>query len=231
LPELSDEALKQKNVFGVFLLPEEFADDLLEGLDPNVPEQWQEALKDLNMDDFKGTIDELKEEIMNTVRTGSAEEIRQNIKYLQEKKLKPTQERLGVTYIQRDEDNLEKDKKPETEFYQIFKNAGYGGTEEEFYKDVYPDANKEDMAVITQVATGKGLKFDFGKLTSDPFESLSTVENLMGSLDDEEDQKTTSDTDEEEEGFFSLGLKDDEDEDYMSSTGKGILGGFTSFLK
>jgi hypothetical protein len=231
LPELSDEALKQKNIFGSFLLPEEFADDLLEGLDPNTPEQWQETLKDLNLEGFQGTLDELKEEIMNTVRTGSAEEIRQNIKYLQEKRLKPTQERLGITYIQRDEDNLEKDKKPETEFYQIFKDAGYKGTEEEFYTDVYPDADREDMAVMTQLVTGKGLEFDFGKLTSDPFESLGTVEKLMGSLEDEDDQKTTTDEDEEEEGYFSLGLKDDEDEDYMSSTGKGILGGFTAFLK
>ena len=230
MPELSDEALKQKNVFGVFLLPEEFADDLLEGLDPNTPEQWQDALKELNMEDFQGTLDDLKEEIMNTVRTGSAEEIRQNIKYLQEKRLKPTQERLGVTYIQRDEDNLEKDKEPETEFYQIFKDAGYGGTEEEFYTNVYPDADKEDMAVMTQLLTGKKLEFDFGKLTSDPFESLSTVEKLMGSLEDEQDQETTSD-EEEEEGYFGLGLKDDEDEDYMSSAGKSILGGFTSFLK
>jgi hypothetical protein len=231
LPELSDEALKQKNVFGIFLLPEEFADDLLEGLDPNTPEQWQDALKELNMEDFQGNLEDLKEEIMNTVRTGSAEEIRQNIKYLQEKRLKPTQERLGITYIQRDEDNLAKDKEPETEFYQIFKDAGYGGTEEEFYTDVYPDADKEDMSVMTQLLTGKGLEFDFGKLTSDPFESLGTVEKLMGSLEDEQDQETTSDTDEEEERYFSLGLKDDEDEDYMSSTGKSILGGFTSFLK
>jgi len=230
LPELSDEALKQKNIFGVFLLPEEFADDLLEGLDPNNPEQWQEVLKDLNLEGFQGSLDELKEQIMNTVRTGSAEEIRQNIKYLQEKKLKPTQERLGITYIQRDEDNLEKDKEPETEFYQIFKNAGYKGTEEEFYRDVYPDADREDMAVMTQLVTGKGLEFDFGKLTADPFESLGTVEKLMGSLEDEDDQKTASD-EEEEEGYFSLGLKDDNDEDYMSSTGKGILGGFTAFLK
>lgn len=230
LPELSDEALKQKNVFGVFLLPEEFADDLLEGLDPNSPEKWQEVLKQLNMEDFKGTINELKEEIMNTVRTGSAEEIRQNIKYLQEKRLKPTQERLGVTYIERDEDNLEKDKESETEFYQIFKDAGYKGTEEEFYTNVYPDADKEDMAIMSTLVKGKGLEFDFGKLTSDPFESLGTVEKLMGSLEDEDNQKTTSDKD-EEEGYFSLGLKDDEDEDYMSSTGKSILGGFTSFLK
>jgi len=38
------------------------------------------------------------------VRTNQAQDIRESIKYLNEKKLKPTQKRLGVTYIERPED-------------------------------------------------------------------------------------------------------------------------------
>ena len=36
-----------KTIFGNFIRPEEFADDMLEGLDPNEPESWSEALKEL----------------------------------------------------------------------------------------------------------------------------------------------------------------------------------------
>jgi hypothetical protein len=39
---------------------------------------------------------ELKDYVKETLRTGSAQEIRENIKYLNEKRQKPTQEKLLV---------------------------------------------------------------------------------------------------------------------------------------
>ena len=44
LPALESE-VKNQNIFGNFIRPEEFADDMLEGLDPNEPESWSEALR------------------------------------------------------------------------------------------------------------------------------------------------------------------------------------------
>ena len=93
LPELDDEALEQGTIFGQFITPSEFADDALEGVDPNVPESWQEVLNEMegrgeidSAEDWNGTYDDLKEMIMEVMRTGSAQQIRENIKYLNEKR-------------------------------------------------------------------------------------------------------------------------------------------------
>jgi len=104
LPALKEEALKSGSVFGQFITPDEFADEMLQGLDPNDKGTWDEVLKRYGIDNFKGTIDELKEYVKETLRTGSAQEIRENIKYLNEKRQKPSQEKLGITYIERPED-------------------------------------------------------------------------------------------------------------------------------
>jgi hypothetical protein len=69
-------------VFGQFITPEEFADEMLRGLDPNDKSTWDEVLKRYGLEDFKGDITELKEYVKETLRTGSAQEIRENIKYL-----------------------------------------------------------------------------------------------------------------------------------------------------
>jgi hypothetical protein len=45
LPALKEEALKSGTVFGQFITPEEFADEMLRGLDPNDKSTWDEVLK------------------------------------------------------------------------------------------------------------------------------------------------------------------------------------------
>jgi hypothetical protein len=80
------------------------------------------VLKRYGMENFKGTIDELKDYVEETLRTGSAQEIRENIKYLNEKRQKPTQEALGVTYIERPEDYKDEGIKGETELYTEHSN-------------------------------------------------------------------------------------------------------------
>jgi hypothetical protein len=45
LPALKEEALKSGSVFGQFITPEEFADEMLRGLDPNDKSTWDEVLK------------------------------------------------------------------------------------------------------------------------------------------------------------------------------------------
>jgi hypothetical protein len=231
LPSLEQEALKQGSVFGQFLKPKEFADELLKGVDFTNKEEWNKVLKATGLDDFKGTIDELKDTIMETLQTGSARQIRENIKYLNEKRKKPTQELLGSTYIERPEDFKNTQEKGTTELYKIFQQAGYQGSEDEFYEKYFPDVNREEQIALTKAGTTGKFElqsFDF----SDPFAAMGTMEGFFGSEDSgtapksttSTTSKTSSDTD-----FFKLGFEDDED--YKSARAESILGEFTSAFK
>jgi hypothetical protein len=53
LPALKEEALKSGTVFGQFITPEEFADEMLRGLDPNDKSTWDEVLKRYGLENFQ----------------------------------------------------------------------------------------------------------------------------------------------------------------------------------
>ncbi len=224
LPALKEEALEQGSVFGQFITPEEFADQLLEGVDPTKTDQWNEILKRYGIEDFKGTVDDLKEQIRETMRTGSAQQIREEIKYLNEKRERPTQQVLGLTYIERPEDYKQTDIKGETQLYKTFQSAGYKGTEDEFYEKFFPDTDRSEQLLLTKAGTGTNLQMA-NIDTNDPFASLGSLEGLFDT-----DQTDTEETTPSTRSFFSLGLEDDES-DYKSKTGNQILGEFTSMFK
>ena len=226
LPALKEEALKQGSVFGQFVTPEEFADEMLRGLDPNDKSTWEEVLQRYGLSDFKGTVDELKQYVIETLRTGSAQEIREQIKYLNEKRQRPTQQVLGLTYIERPEDYKDQMATPQTELYKVFQGAGYQGTEDEFYENFFPDLDRSEQTILTKAGSDTALK-TYGLDLSDPFASLGTIESFM------DEEKTTSDkTPGKSSSFFRLGLGEDEKEtEYKSKTGTQILGEFTSMFK
>ena len=231
LPALEEEALEQGSVFGQFVTPEEFTEELLQGLDPGDNEEWNEVLERYGLKDFKGNLDELKQYIIETLRTGSAQRIREEIKYLNEKKRKPTQRVLGLTYIERPEDYKTIDAEAETQLYSVFRNAGYEGTEDEFYENMFPDLDRSEQQLLTKAGTGEGLEFAEMDL-SDPFASLGTIEGFFGTDEEEESKANVSEERKKElDSFFSLELDPDEEEDYKSDTGKKILGEFTSIFK
>ena len=226
LPALKEEALKQGSVFGQFVTPEEFADEMLRGLDPNDKSTWEEVLQRYGLSDFKGTVDELKQYVIETLRTGSAQEIREEIKYLNEKRQRPTQQVLGLTYIERPEDYKNQMATPQTELYKVFQGAGYQGTEDEFYENFFPDLDRSEQTILTKAGSDTALK-TYGLDLSDPFASLGTIESFM------DEEKTTGDTTTgKSSSFFRLGLGEDEEEtEYKSKTGTQILGEFTSMFK
>jgi hypothetical protein len=228
LPALKEEALKSGTVFGQFITPEEFADEMLRGLDPNDKTTWDEVLKRYGMDNFKGSIDELKDYVKETLRTGSAQEIRENIKYLNEKRQKPTQEALGVTYIERPEDYKDEGIKGETELYRTFQSAGFKGTEDEFYNDFFPDMDRSEQVLLTKSGKDESLKttgLDF----TDPFASLGTIESFF---DADEPEKTTDKPEPKTNSYFRIAMGEDEDEPTTKSkSGSAILGEFTSMFK
>jgi hypothetical protein len=228
LPALKEEALKSGTVFGQFITPEEFADEMLRGLDPNDKSTWDEVLKRYGLENFKGSIEELKDYVKETLRTGSAQEIRENIKYLNEKRQKPTQEALGVTYIERPEDYKDEGIKGETELYKTFQSAGFKGTEDEFYNDFFPDMDRSEQVLLTKSGKDESLKttgLDF----TDPFASLGTIESFF---DADEPEETTDKSEPKTNSYFRIAMGEDEDEPTTKSkSGSAILDEFTSMFK
>jgi len=229
LPLLSDEALEQGTIFGKFITPEEFADDMLKGLDPQNKDTWNEVLQRFGLEDFKGSVDELKEYIMDTLRTGSAQQIRENIKYLNEKRQEPTQKKLGVSYIQREEDYKQEQPKGETQLYSIFQKSGYQGTEDEFYGDFFPDLNRSEQRLLTKGGKDDPLK-TWGLDMSDPFASLGTISSFFDEEDEAERTKEDDDIKKKQKSYFTF----DDDDDWEYSTGKKekqVLDEFTTLFK
>ena len=230
LPALTASGAKQGSIFGSFLSPEEFSNELFKGLNPENKADWDPVLKRFGLTGFKGTIDELKEIIQETVGTGSGQQIREGIKYLNEKREEPTQENLGITYIQREEDYKNK-KTSDTALFKTFQNAGYKGTEDDFYKTFFPDVDRSEQVFLTKAGKGSAFKMDAFDL-SDPMAAFGTVESFL-SDGEEPDKIERKEKTKPSSTFFSLGLGDEEeeDEDYKSKTGSDILGQFTSFFK
>ena len=228
LPALKEEALKSGTVFGQFITPEEFADEMLRGLDPNDKSTWDEVLKRYGLENFKGSIEELKDYVKETLRTGSAQEIRENIKYLNEKRQKPTQEALGVTYIERPEDYKDEGIKGETELYRTFQSAGFKGTEDEFYNDFFPDMDRSEQVLLTKSGKDESLKTS-GLDFTDPFASLGTIESFF---DADEPEPTADKPEPKTNSYFRIAMGEDEDEPLTKSkSGSSILGEFTSMFK
>jgi hypothetical protein len=231
LPALKAEALKQGSIFGQFITPDEFADQALAGIDLTDKASWSEALKEFGLDNFTGTIDDLREYIKETLQSGTATEIRAQIKKLNEKNKTPTQKELGLTYIERPTDFTNQAIKPETELYKTFQSAGFKGTEDEFYTKFFPDLDRSEQTLLTKAGSNDALsmtKFNF----NDPFASLGKIEGFFA--DDTEEpssSKTKEDDSSDVDSYFKLGLADEEDGYQKSKSGSQILGEFTSMFK
>ena len=240
LPKLVEEAGRQPTVFGQFIRPEEFAEDMIEGLDPNQPEEWNAALEQVGLADFQGTAVDLKNYIAENFRTGSAADIRAQLKYLNEKREKPTQELLGVEYIQRDEDYKTDAKlQGETQLFKVFQDAGYEGSEEDFYDNVFPDLDPGSQRLLSQVGeTGRinieGLGKDYRQNPFAAFGAISEIAGDEGGIFGTQ-KKEKEPEKERESSYFTFDVDyDDEEEDYKSKKGSEILSqftkGFSSFI-
>ena len=238
VPKLQDEATRLSDVFGEFVLPEEFADDMLEGLDPNIPESWEKVLVNDKgeslIEGFKGDFAELKDYIADAFRTGSAMDIREQIKYLNERREKPTQKILGIQYIQREEDYKTDSKfKGDTALYKAFQDAGYDGSEEEFYTEVFPDVDAEEQQFLSDITT-KGMNETFGftkDALSDPYgalDAISSFDSDLSNLFTEKEEDEDEDEDKDEDGTFSFGLSN---LDYDKKKGNEFLKGYVPSFK
>ena len=189
-----------EEAFLEFMTPEQLADQLTKSIDPlKTPEAWEETLKQYGIDSTNKSVEEVRNLILETTRTAPAEDIRSSIKKLNESKTTPTQKNLGVDYIQREADDVAKSSGKETALYGLFKNSGYGGTEDEFYKEFMPDATQEDRELMSGVFGKDKSKPGFNIDTSDPFAAIGSLESFFG-----DDTKTKTTTSEKEPDYFSL---------------------------
>jgi hypothetical protein len=235
LPALNKEVITQGSVFGQFITPESFADQMTKGLDPGDSAKWDEVLKINGLTGFKGTLDELKAEIAGSIQGSSAEDIRTRIEELNKQGEKPTQENLGITYIQRDSDYTNKSAPADTQLYQTFKKAGYKGTEDEFYTNFFPDTDRSEQAFLTKAGSTEGLQMASGLTSKDPFEALTSVSSMFGDDDTDTPFTTTSGTTKKTSSpsYFNLnlGLDDDDTGTTKSKSGQEFLSSFTSLFK
>lgn len=230
LPALKAEALKQGSIFGQFITPDEFADQALAGIDLTDKASWSEALKEFGLEGFTGTIDDLREYIKETLQSGTATEIRAQIKALNEKNKTPTQKELGLTYIERPTDFTNQAIKPETELYKTFQSAGFKGTEDEFYTKFFPDLDRSEQTLLTKAGSNSALSmtsFNF----NDPFASLGKIESFFADDSEDSSSKTNETDSANTDSYFKLGLADEEDGYQKSKSGDQILGEFTSMFK
>lgn len=159
----------------------------------NLPTDLKNRLTELGINEEKDPADQVKAALTQILSTEPASKIREQIKQLNEQQIKPTQEKLGYGYIQRESDVETKAPTGGSKLFSIFKKAGYGGTEQEFYTDFFPNASEEDKNMtgqtITQATSKQGLQslmgFDMPDF-SDPFAAIGSISSM---LDDEKTKK------------------------------------------
>lgn len=228
----AEEIALEDTAFLQFVTPEEFADKLIEGINPKEnKEDWLKILEQFGLKDAGQSIEELRNYIVDALRTGAAKNIRESIKYLNEKKKTPSQKELGVSYIERPEDKKTLAAPNETQLYKVFKDAGYQGTEDEFYTTFMPDVDRSEQVVLTKAGAGSSFAFK-GLDTSDPFATLVSVGSLFEEPSTTETTNTTTDKTSSTSSYFKLFEDETEDEALnKSKTGQQILGEFTSMFK
>ena len=234
VPEIEKADLKiGKQPFLQFTTPEEFAEELLEAINPEEnKEEWNRILEMYGLDPLSASLEEVKDYIIEAVRTNQAQDIRESIKYLNKKKLKPTQKRLGVTYIERPEDEKTLENPEETALYTIFKKSGYAGSEDQFYDEFMSDTSKSEQQLLAKAMSGD---LSLTEIGTDPFKALADVSSFFGTEEDifgspldkpkeeDDDEPTTS-------SYFRL-FEDDEAESTKSNAAESYISEFTSLFK
>jgi hypothetical protein len=153
-----------------------------------------ESLKEQVGDD---PLNQIRDEILDFYYNQGEQSIRSQIKKLQEKNIVPTQKELGVEYIERDIDKPTRDAKKETALYKMFKDSGYGGDEDTFYTEMFPDVSREEQESLTNLLSGpEGFKKFFD--ISDPFsfdpDKMFSAFDVLDSKKKEDETQATKDT-------------------------------------
>lgn len=220
----SEKASFGNSVFADFVSAESKAAKLVDkmnvaGLSPEL----QDRLKGLGMSTKDNPVDQIKEALTQILSTDPAAEMRERIRQLNEQRIKPTQKELGYGYIQRDSDEDITPPAGGSALFNVFKKAGYGGTESEFYTEFFPDATEEDKNMtatdVAKASTKEGAMSLLGFSMPDMSDPFAAIGSLGSMLDTEDTSKAETYTpkrstyfkyfeDEEDEGapsYFNMG--------------------------
>ena len=180
-PILIDKANKIGSVFGQFVKPSDYVDQILQAVDLQKDNpQWKQLLSSYGLDP-NSSLTEIKNELTSALSQESTVEIKKKIGDLIGKTETPKQSNLGVEYIQRE---TEPTGAPTAAsgIYAIFKNkGGYSGSEEQFYSDFMPGASQEDINLINAAYSPGGVQKFLGITTSgDAMTQWSSMESFFG---------------------------------------------------
>ena len=180
-PYLIDKANKIGSVFGQFVKPSDYVDQLLQAvnLQKDNP-QWQELLSSYGLDP-NASLTEIKNELTSALSQDSTVDIKKKIGDLISETKTPSQSNLGVEYIQR-ETEPSGTTTAASGIYAIFKNkGGYSGSEEQFYADFMPGSSQEDINLINAAYSPGGAQKFLGISTSgDAMTQWSSMESFFG---------------------------------------------------
>ena len=179
-PYLVDKANKIGSVFGQFVKPADYVNQVLNAvnLQKDNP-QWKELLSKYGLDP-NASLTDIKNELTSALSQDSTTQIKAQIGDLISKSETPTQTKLGVEYIQRDT-TPSGTITPASGVYAIFKNAGYSGSESQFYTDFMPGSSQEDINLINAAYTPGKAGGALGITTSgDAMTQLSSMASLFG---------------------------------------------------
>jgi hypothetical protein len=208
----NEKASYSNPVFLDFVSAESKTQELVDKLNlKDLPEEYLTQLKGVGLDPDETPAAQVKAYLAEFLRTEPASKIREQIRILNEQQIKPTQEQLGIGYIQRDADEAPNAPAGGTALFSIFKKAGYNGTESEFYRDFFPDATEEDKnlgKIDGTVSTTGGMQDLFGFSMpdmSDPFAAIASIGGMF------EDRKSTETKLPTKSSYFSI-FTDEQDE-------------------
>jgi len=187
-PYLVDKANKIGSVFGEFVKPDEYVNEILKAvnLDQN-KDQWSQVLKNYGIDP-NSSLTEIKDELVSSLSQGSSTDIKQKLSdFIKKGTAKaPTQLDVGVEFIQREKAPTTKEEEP-TGVYAVFKNAGFTGTEQEFYDKFMPDSSQEDINLLNAAFTPAGKATQLlPTISGTGLEKISSMAQLFGDTDVQE---------------------------------------------
>ncbi len=158
------------SVFGDFISPDEFAEGALDdaGVGPNTPLGRQLALAG-----GENELDDIKNTLTAVIGGDQTVELREKIKELADAGEEVSQKTLGVDYIEREIDK-EGSGRAGKGLFGIFQQAGFKGTEKEFYESFFPGQSKEEVrAEFGDFDLLSGLN------TSSPQAALSSIGSFL----------------------------------------------------